>query len=69
MRERTRKLVGAVGLLALVIFWPMLTLALGSSNLSHLATPVQFAFFIVFGLVWVVPAALLIRWMQRPDRP
>lgn len=69
MGGRSRKLVGAVGLLALVIFWPLLTLALGSSNLSHFSTPVQFAFFIVFGLIWVVPAAILIRWMQRPDRP
>jgi hypothetical protein len=27
----------------------------------------QLAYFIAAGLAWVVPAALLIRWMQRPD--
>ena len=67
MRTRTRKLIGAVGLLALVIFWPLLTLALGSSSISQYHAATQFIFFLVFGLVWLVPGAWLIRWMQRPD--
>jgi hypothetical protein len=67
MRARTRKLIGAVGLLALVIFWPLLTLALGSSSIARHDAWVQLVFFLVFGLIWVIPAALLIRWMQRPD--
>jgi len=25
------------------------------------------AFFLTAGLAWVIPAGLLIRWMQRPD--
>jgi len=25
------------------------------------------AFYLTAGLAWVIPAALLIRWMQRPD--
>jgi hypothetical protein len=68
MRLRTRKLIGAVGLLALVIFWPLLMLGLGHSRISAYYAPAQLVFFLVFGLVWLVPAALLIRWMQRPDR-
>ncbi|MHA1133725.1 MAG: DUF2842 domain-containing protein [Alphaproteobacteria bacterium] len=27
----------------------------------------QAAYFLVAGLLWVIPAGLLIRWMQRPD--
>jgi hypothetical protein len=27
----------------------------------------QFAYFLAAGLLWVIPAGLLIRWMQRPD--
>jgi hypothetical protein len=67
MRARTRKLIGAVGLLALVIFWPLLTLALGYSDISRYYAPAQVVFFLVFGLVWLIPAAFLIRWMQRSD--
>jgi drug/metabolite transporter superfamily protein YnfA len=68
MRRRTRKLVGAVGLLALVVFWPLLTLAVGHAAVSRYYAPAQLVFFVVFGLIWLVPAGLLIRWMQRPDR-
>jgi hypothetical protein len=69
LRSRTRKLIGAAGLLALAVFWPLLTLALGHSNLSRHYAAGQVVFLLVFGLVWLVPAALLIRWMQRPDGP
>ena len=26
------------------------------------------AFFAFFGLIWTIPAAILIRWMERVDR-
>jgi drug/metabolite transporter superfamily protein YnfA len=68
MRSKTRKLIGAAGLLALAVFWPLLTIALGHSNLTRDYAAAQVVFILVFGLVWIVPAALLIRWMQRPDR-
>jgi hypothetical protein len=67
MRARTRKLIGTVGLLVLVIFWPLLTLALGSSNISRYYAAAQVVFLLVFGLLWLIPAVFLIRWMQRPD--
>ena len=53
--------------MALVIFWPLLTLALGSSNISRYYAAAQVVFFLVFGLLWLIPAVFLIRWMQRPD--
>jgi hypothetical protein len=28
---------------------------------------VELVFYVVAGLAWVIPAGLLIRWMQRPD--
>jgi hypothetical protein len=68
MRMRNRKLVGAVALLALVVFWPLLTLAFGHSAISRFYAPAQLIFFLVFGLIWLIPAGFLIRWMQRPDR-
>lgn len=48
-------------------FAALLTLALGHSNLSRYYASGQIVSIIVFGLIWLVPAALLIRWMQRPD--
>ena len=68
MRSRIRKLIGATGLLALAIVWPLLTIGLGHSNLARDFVVAQVAFILIFGLVWILPAAWLIRWMQRPDR-
>jgi hypothetical protein len=69
MKSRTRKLIGAVALLLLAVLWPLMMLGLGHSNISRFYAPAQLVFFIVFGLIWLAPAAYLIRWMQRPDRP
>jgi Kef-type K+ transport system membrane component KefB len=68
VRSRTRKMIGAAGLLALAVFWPLLTIGLGHSNLTRDFWLAQVVFILIFGLVWILPAAWLIRWMQRPDR-
>lgn len=68
MRSKTRKLLGAAGLVALAVFWPLLTVGLGHSNLASDFWLAQVVFILIFGLVWILPAAWLIRWMQRPDR-
>ena len=67
MRQRTRKLIGAFALIALVVGWPLIVAALAHGRLASLTTLAQAAAFIGLGLVWVIPAGLLIRWMQRPE--
>lgn len=69
MNIRTRTLVGAVALLAFVAVYALVAVAVAvllQVNSSKLA---ELAFYIVGGLLWVIPAGLLIRWMQRPDPP
>lgn len=68
MRIRIRKLIGTAVLLALVVVWPMFMIAFGHSRISAYYAPAQLVFYILLGLIWLIPAALLIRWMQRPDR-
>ena len=69
MTVRTRKLIGAVLLLALIVVYALAAM-LAAVVLQVRATPVvELAFYIVAGLAWVVPAGLLIRWMARPDDP
>ena len=40
---------------------------IGSGRIALAPQGVQFAFFLTAGLAWVIPAGLLIHWMQRPD--
>ena len=67
MSIRTRKLIGAVALLALVIVWGLLAMALAQSVLTNINGWVATIYYIVAGLGWVLPAMPLISWMARPD--
>jgi hypothetical protein len=62
-----RKLLGSALLLVLVVFWALAATGLAGSRVASLSAPMQAAAFIALGLVWVIPAGLLIRWMSRPD--
>lgn len=60
-------MVGTVALLALVIFWGLLAMALAQSVLTNINGLVATIYYVVAGLGWVLPAMPLISWMARPD--
>ena len=66
---RTRKLIGAVLLLALIVVYAFLAMLAAVALQVSASRLVELAYYIVAGLAWVVPAGLLIRWMHRPDPP
>lgn len=68
MTIRTRKLIGTVGLLALVIVWALVAMALAQSILTDINGFVAAIYYVVAGLGWVLPAMPLISWMSRPDK-
>lgn len=67
MTIRTRKLVGAVALLALIFVWVLLGLALAPIAFSGSGVAAPIAFYAVGGLGWLVIAMPLVKWMSRPD--
>lgn len=67
MSVRIRKLIGTVALLVFLVLYAWLASAIGAGRISLAPAWAQFAYFLVAGLLWVIPAGLLIRWMQRPD--
>jgi Protein of unknown function (DUF2842) len=69
MSVRTRKLIGAFALFALVIVWGLLAMALAQSVLTNINGFVATIYYIVAGLGWVLPAMPLVKWMGRPDVP
>lgn len=66
---RLRKLIGTVLLVAIVILYSLIAMALAVRILPGTAWWVQLAFFFVGGFVWILPSMLVIRWMVRPDGP
>ena len=69
MTIRTRKLIGAFGLLLLVSLWSLVAMALAQSVLTDINGLVAAIFYAVAGLGWVLPAMPIVSWMARPDRP
>ena len=69
MNARSRKLVGAIALIAFVIVYALIAGALAESRpLQEAATLWRAIGYAVLGLAWTLPAGALIHWMQRPDR-
>jgi hypothetical protein len=69
MPIRLRKFIGAFLLIALVVCWSLLAMALAQFPVIKGNKLVEWLYFVVAGLGWVLPAMPLIRWMSRPDRP
>jgi hypothetical protein len=67
MAARTRKLIGTIVFLLALAIYATGAAVIGSGRITLAPAWVQFAFYLTTGLAWVIPAALLIRWMQRPD--
>jgi hypothetical protein len=66
MTVRARKLIGTLVLLASLAVYALVIASIGAGRITAAPPLAQLAFFFVAGLAWVVPAGLLIRWMQRP---
>jgi hypothetical protein len=67
MRQRSRKFFGTIVLVAFISVYALTAMTIAAAKLPGSHGLVQLLFYIVAGLVWVVPAAILVRWMQRPD--
>lgn len=68
MSIRTRKLIGAVALLALVTIWALLAMAVAQFVFREPNTLLAFAYYVIVGMGWIFPAMPLIRWMSVPSK-
>ena len=68
MRARTRKFIGSTLLVIALPVYSMVAVAAAGTMLAGASTLVQTLFFLVTGLIWVLPAMALISWMLKHDR-
>jgi hypothetical protein len=66
MPVRLRKFIGTIALVLLVIVYAMLATIFAVAQLAESGPLIQFSFFLFSGLLWVLPAMLLIKWMAGP---
>jgi len=67
MKIRTRKLLGTIALLLLLVVWSLVGMA--AAQIPSLADSrlFQAIFYVVAGIGWVLPAMPIVSWMSRPD--
>ncbi len=67
MKIRTRKFIGTIILMLFLAVYALAAMAFAASQIVGGSYLSQVIYFFVAGLAWVLPAGLLVRWMQRPD--
>jgi predicted PurR-regulated permease PerM len=67
MRKRTRKLIGTALILAFVVIYGPVAMALADSRIAQAPELIQTLAYLVLGLIWILPLLPLIRWMEKPD--
>lgn len=67
MRPGLRQFVGMVILVVFVLVYAFFAMIVGTA-MAEKSTVVQVSYFVVAGLIWVVPAGLIISWMARKPK-
>ncbi|WP_185982462.1 DUF2842 domain-containing protein [Aureimonas mangrovi] len=68
MPVRIKKLVGTVVLVLIVVIYAVLATAIATTYLADAGGLVHLLYFALSGLLWVLPAMMLIRWMEREPK-
>lgn len=69
MPVRLKKFVGMLVLVLLVVVYAVVSTAVAVAQLADKGPLVHLAYYLVTGLVWVLPAMLLVKWMAgKPQR-
>ena len=68
MPQRLRKLIGTIVLVLFVTIYALSAMTIAAAKLPGTSGWVQLGFYAIAGLAWVIPAAALVYWMQKPDR-
>jgi hypothetical protein len=63
---RLRKLLGTSALLALVVAWALVAMALAQAPAIHDSSVLSVAYYVIAGIGWVLPAMPIVSWMGRP---
>lgn len=68
MPVRLKTLIGTVLLVLLVIVYALVATTVAVAQLAESGPVVHLAFFFLSGLLWILPAMLIIKWMATPSK-
>jgi len=65
LKPSVKKLIGVVVILIWLPLYALLAMAIGIRVLPHAGGLVQFLYYAVAGMAWIVPIGLMFPWMSR----
>ncbi len=66
MTLRQRKFIGMVAIVAFLIVYCLIAMAIGGMVAVGLPLPLEIGFFVLAGIGWLPVVMVIIRWMSRP---
>lgn len=69
MPLRLKKLIGTILLVTLVVVYAIVATIVAVAQLAESSWVVHLAYFFFTGLLWVLPAMGIIKWMVKEPRP
>jgi len=69
MPPRIRKLIGTILIIILVLAYALIATTVASATLGQSAWYIHLLYFAVTGLLWILPAMLIIKWIEKPGKP
>lgn len=66
MHVRTRKLLGGFLILALLVVYSLVAMAVGAAVALEWPEPGRVAFYALAGVLWLPLVMSIVRWMARP---
>lgn len=69
MTSPLRRFVGSVVLVTLLLIYVFFAVAIGDVIVATKSGWVQFAYFVGAGVLWVLPAGVLVKWMYARVPP
>lgn len=67
MSTRMRKLIGALALLAFLTVYALMAMLVAVALEVNGSRVAQLLYYPLAGLLWVLPAGWLVKWMQQPN--
>jgi hypothetical protein len=68
MQQPVKKLIGTVLLLVLVVVYALVATAVAVARLGEAPAWAHMLYFLVTGVLWVLPAMAIISWMLKAPR-
>ncbi|MEO3387577.1 DUF2842 domain-containing protein [Mesorhizobium sp. CAU 1741] len=68
MPVRLKSFIGTILLVLLVIVYAVVATIVAVAQLAESGPLVHLAYFFLTGLLWVLPAMLIVKWMLKPPR-